>query len=141
MELTLLPSLGKLCPNITILELTCSNEDLNHLESLKNFRELTSLHLFGSGVNLSLFNNFFKLPKENKLKKIIFPKFHIQNPETVLEFYKILFETNLEEFEGIHLKIDHTEIESKLISSWIEKNSNLKKISLNCVKNFKFNRQ
>jgi hypothetical protein len=122
-------------PKSSSLHIEASEQNFQYLEILY-FEELETLNFFGPPVELTRFTKFLKSLKENKLRKIIFPDFIVQEEEEILQFYETLFDkTNLEEF---HKKFSFDcsferkkgDCESKLLSSWIGSNVNLKKLSL-----------
>jgi hypothetical protein len=129
-------SLHQLFPKSSTLHIEGSTQNIKHLETL-NFEELETLSFDGTAVDLVLFTKFLVQLKENKLRKIIFPDFIVQEEKEILEFYKNLFnKTNLEEFHRIFPFNSSTKEESNLFSSWIDTNLNLKKLSLGGMSKF-----
>jgi hypothetical protein len=133
MDLENLGKLYKLCPKIQILHVYCDEEHLQSLEFIPKFKELKSITFISHSNNkikISPFTALLKNLKENKLEKISFFKFNEQDPKEALEFYKTLFEMNLDEFKGCFSH--YNKEESIILSSFIESNSNLKNLSVNC---------
>jgi hypothetical protein len=126
-----LQTLFALCPTITNIELKCSNENAPYLKNSNKFKNLNSLKFVGQ-MNASYFTEFLSTLEENKLKKIQLPDLNFREKKQILKFHKILFEkTNLEEFQFISYE-NYNEEETKIISNYLEKNSSLKKLDLNC---------
>jgi hypothetical protein len=133
MKLEDLPTLLQLCPETTELSVEFTPENLKLLENISKFKKLENLKIDGFDKNLSPFTEFLKTLK-NKLKKFTLrPNTKLKNNEKeILEFYKTLFEkTELEELHGIY-PIHSKDIYS-LISTWIETNSNLKVLHVECL--------
>jgi hypothetical protein len=122
-----LPTLFALCPSITNIELKCSNENAPYFKILNKFKNLTSLKVVGI-MDASYFIEFLSTLEENNLKKIQLPDLNFPEKKQILKFHKILFEkTNLEEFQFISIE-NYNEEETKIISNYLEKNSNLKNL-------------
>jgi hypothetical protein len=119
-----LPSLYKLLPNISILEVNCKNSKFD-FETASKFQELETLILYSEFIQLSPLMEFLKI-SNSKLKKLFLPNFEKTHQEEILEFYEILTKKNLTNF-GISFG---SEFEVKLFSNWVEKNSNLNRLMI-----------
>jgi hypothetical protein len=128
MHIADLPTIYKLFPNSTMLELTTTRHHLHCLEFIPKFKDLETLIFtnFQDHFEISTFTNFLKTFNENNLKHFHHPTFKTANKEEISEFYKTLFETtNLTFFE------ERLFFRETIISSWIETNKFLKKLVLN----------
>jgi hypothetical protein len=134
MDLFHLQPFHQLCPSISSLNLSCSESNINELKHLIEFKELSEVKIStdsNSPISPEPFMDYLQQLKENKIKKFTFPTFKFKHPIEIVEFYKILFEkTKLTEFECFSSSF--TKEESTFLSSWIESNSMLQKISLKC---------
>jgi DNA replication protein DnaD len=125
--------LVKLCPNLTELTMYYFRKGLQNLESIEivsKFQNLKSLTLEGGPIPLKHVTNYLKLLKnERKLERIKID-FNVDN-ETK-EFFKTLIENvNLKVFDARIGKL--TKMETEMISTWIENNTVLQNIQLNCT--------
>jgi hypothetical protein len=132
MDLKYLQTFHQLCPNISILHLHCSPENLKNLEYLSLFKELNEIYFyssFHSHISSVEFTKFLKSLKNHKMNAIKFVKFQ-EDFENISEFYKTLFSLKFTNFENTFSF--YTEEISQLISSMIETNESLQTIDLNC---------
>jgi hypothetical protein len=129
MELSDLEEFYKICPNATLLYLNYSKYVEEHMNNILKFEDLKQIHFTSmTKMPLKSVNNFLKdLKQNNKVEEIDLP-FVDGDYEELCEFYTLLEQkVNLTSFERLNLAPK----EIKLISSWIEKNSSLKKLNLN----------
>jgi hypothetical protein len=127
-----LKTLHQLCPTISKINLSISPLNLSDLKTLLDFNDLTQITFQKTYEKFRMppFIDFLESFKEKKIQKITFPSF--KTIEESFQFHEALFEnTSLTEFDGMNPCT--TEEDLKLISSWIEKNSNLKILRLDCI--------
>jgi hypothetical protein len=127
MKLEDLQKFHQLCPDVSSLVLDC-DEDFENLKFIPTFKEISEISFNSQSFKFSLLTEILKDFKQNKLTKLSFSN---TGQQISLEFLKTLFSvTNLVEFEVRSLC---KEEEFKLVSSWIETNSHLKLLHLNCI--------
>jgi hypothetical protein len=135
MDLSHLEEYHKLCPKTTFLFIDCKKNPEN-VKFISKFEQLTSIK-FKSDLPFEFCFLFLKsLKDDNKVESIFFPSDNPTN-EKVVEFHKILFsKVKLTSFENRFQHFFSNYSELNTIGSWIEKNSIVKKIDLNCKKSF-----
>jgi hypothetical protein len=130
-----LQTLHQLCPNISKINLRIESSNLGDLQTLLDFEKLTEINFEQNFEKFKMqpFVDFLQSLKNKKIQKITFPKF--KTIKEAFQFHKALFEnTSLTEFDGMNSLINEvgSEEDLKLFSSWIETNSNLKILRLDC---------
>jgi hypothetical protein len=139
-QLSNIKELLSLCPETTNLEIKRNGDKWTHLKIIPKFQNLSSLIFLNFGTNFksSCLIEMFKL-FTNKIEIFSCPHFKLKHEE-VSVFYEILFEkTNLVEFKGFHKH--WTLEETKIICSWIKKNSTVRTFSMNSFKELNLNFQ
>jgi hypothetical protein len=135
MELVHLEEFFNLCPNTTNLFIDYNDNQEEHLKHLSKFKNLENFKMKGIFRTIVFIEPFISylnsLEDDNKLNSICFPERNITEESELCEFLKIFFEkVKPTKLEGI--SFDGSLEESFLISSWIEKNSTIQQLKLNC---------
>jgi hypothetical protein len=129
MSLSTIKEIYKFCPFTQSLDVEFSRDEKEVFQLLNKFEHLKDVYFYSmeDNLNISEFIEFLEtLRDDNKLTKINFPEFAEASPE----FYKLLFQkVNLKKFETVSPLDEET---SKIISTWIEKNTILESIQFNC---------